>query len=145
MADVGLPQTAVYALRAMAYVAGAHATGELVPAERIAGDTNVPPAFLSKVLRMLVSAGLLRSNRGHHGGFALTRPPATIRFLDVLEAVDVALADDGCAFGWGQCDASAPCPLHYAHLELRHALLTWASRHTLANVDLARITDLGVR
>lgn len=145
MADVGLPQTAVYALRAMAYVAAAHETGELVPAERIAHDTHVPPAFLSKILRTLVAAGLLRSNRGHHGGFALTRAPGAIRFLDVLEAVDAELASTRCAFGWSRCDTSAPCPLHTVHIELRHALLAWASRHTLADVDLARVADLSVR
>jgi Rrf2 family protein len=124
----------------MTCIAAASATGELVPAERIAASTHVPPAFLSKVLRMLVAAGLLRSSRGHHGGFALTREPGRIRFLDVLEAVDVALDDEQCAFGWGRCNATNPCPLHPTQLELNHALLSWASRHTLADIDYTRCT-----
>lgn len=137
MADLGLSQTAQYALRAMTCIA-AHSSGnEHVSADAIAHHTSVPPAFLSKVLRRLTAAGLLRSTKGHHGGFVLAREAATIRLLDILEAVDVSLTGDTCAFGWGQCSTTRPCPLHHTHLELKHALLAWATRRTLADVDVA--------
>lgn len=133
-----IPQTARYALRAMTCLASAP-SGEKVPADAIAARTSVPPAFLSKVLRRLVAAGLLRSEKGHHGGFELARPRETIRFLDVLEAVEVDLIDQDCAFGWGACDAAHPCPLHDTWLELKQSLLVWAARHTLADVDCSGV------
>ena len=129
-----LPQTARYALRAMACLASRH-PGEKVRAEQIAAETRVPTAYLSKVLHRLVAAGLLRSEKGHHGGFELARPPVTIRFLDVLEAIDLELVDQSCAFGWGDCNADRPCPLHQTWTELQQGLLSWAARHTLADVD----------
>jgi Rrf2 family iron-sulfur cluster assembly transcriptional regulator len=95
----------------------------------------VPPAFLSKVLRKLVAAGLLRAERGHHGGFELARPAASIRFLDVWEAIGLELLDEECAFGWGSCNAAKPCPLHDTWTELKHQLVAWAARHTLAELD----------
>jgi Rrf2 family protein len=137
MSSAVLPQTAKYALRAMTCLAS-RPTGEKVRAEVIAEITHVPPAFLSKVLGRLVAAGLLRSEKGHHGGFALARPPEIIRFLDVLEAVDVDLLDDECAFGWGRCNAARPCPLHDSWLELKEGMLHWAAQKTLADVDCAR-------
>jgi Rrf2 family protein len=135
-----VPQTARYALRAMSCLA-AHPPGEKVPADVIAAATHVPPAFLSKVLRKLVGAGLLTAERGHHGGFALARPPEVIRFLDILDAVDVDVIEQDCAFGWGQCNASRPCPLHPAWVEFKQGILTWAATHTLADVDCASVLD----
>lgn len=129
-----LPQTARYALRAMTCLAS-QPPGRKVRADAIAKATNVPAAFLSKVLRRLVAAGLLRSEKGHHGGFELARPRQAIRFLDVLEAVDVDLTSDECAFGFGRCNASSPCPLHDSWVELRQAMLVWAARKTLEDVE----------
>lgn len=136
-----LPQSARYALRAMACVASAP-PGEKLPAERIARATHVPPAFLSKVLRKLVAAGLLRAERGHHGGFELNRPAEAIRFLDVLEAIGLELLDQECAFGWGSCDQSKPCPLHETWTELKQQLIVWAARHTLAEIDCGALPAL---
>ncbi|MCA9490010.1 MAG: Rrf2 family transcriptional regulator [Myxococcales bacterium] len=129
-----LPQTARYALRAMTCIAS-QPRGQKVRADAVARATNVPPAFLSKVLRRLVAAGLLRSEKGHHGGFELARPREAIRFLDVLEAVDVDLTSDDCAFGFGRCNAASPCPLHDAWLELKQSMLVWAARKTLVDVE----------
>ena len=53
---------------------------------------QAPPAeterFLLKVLKPLVSAGVLYSVRGPNGGYRLARPAKGITLLDVVEAVD---------------------------------------------------------
>lgn len=109
--------------------------GERARSESISESAHVPTAFLSKILRRLVEAGLLDSEKGHHGGFKLARPARSVRLLDVLEAVDLQLIDNECAFGVGNCHPQQPCPLHPIWLELKQALLTWAASHTLADVD----------
>jgi Rrf2 family protein len=48
----------------------------------------VPRGYLAKVLQQLVRAGLVRSQRGVGGGFALARPAGSIVVLEVLNAVD---------------------------------------------------------
>ena len=90
--------------------------------------------FLSKVLRRLTAAGLLTSRKGHGGGFALARKPDAIRFVDVLRAVDFEPAADHCLFGWEQCDAANPCPLHPEWASLKDAIEDWARTRTLADV-----------
>jgi Rrf2 family protein len=79
-------QTVEYALRAMVHLAST--APEPQTTEQIARRTQVPQAYLSKVLQSLVQAGLVRSQRGIGGGMALARPPAEITILAVVNAVD---------------------------------------------------------
>lgn len=121
----------------MAYLARPHA--EPMRAADLSRATQVPVHYLSKVLRRLVHARLLVSQKGHGGGFVLARPARKIRFADVLAAVDEAPRGGHCAFGWGECDERHPCPLHPAWSKLNDALTSWADRTTLADVAAAQL------
>ena len=137
-----LPQTAEYALRAMAWLATLPA-GEQVRAVDLSVTTGIPTHYLSKVLRRLVLAGLLNSQKGQGGGFSLARPASEIAFLDILTAVDAYPVQGRCAFGWGDCEVNNPCPLHPAWSRLSELLQEWASESTLAEV--ARNAELDPR
>jgi Rrf2 family protein len=127
-----LPQTTEYALRALSHIATLEGDAS-ASAESIARATNVPPHYLSKVLRRLVSAGLLDARKGPGGGFSLAKPAQRIRLIEVLEATD-STPHESCAFGWGKCDGRNPCPLHGTWSELKEAIHSWASKTTLADV-----------
>ena len=87
-----------------------------------------------KILRRLVLAGLLDSQKGQGRGFTLARPAEAIRFEDILLAVD-AYPDQGqCAFGWGACSEVVPCPLHASWSYLNDTLHDWASNTTLGSI-----------
>jgi Rrf2 family protein len=128
-----LSRTAEYALRTMACLART-AGSHNVRAKDLAPIAGVPLPFLSKVLRSLTAAGLLTSQKGHGGGFALTKNPDAIRFVDVLRAVDFDPAADQCLFGWDECDSANPCPLHPVWADLKEAIEDWARTRTLADV-----------
>ncbi len=49
---------------------------------------GVSAPYLSKHLQALVRGGVLESVSGPKGGFRLTRPPADVTMLDVVEAID---------------------------------------------------------
>ncbi len=108
--------------------------GESATATELSRRSNVPLPYLSKVLRRLARRGLLVAQRGHGGGYALARPPATIAFLEVLEALGEMPDSGRCAFGWGACDACKPCPLHASWSQLDRSFRTWAATSTLADV-----------
>jgi Rrf2 family protein len=128
-----LSATAEYALRAMTYLATLPA-GASARASDLEAATHASAAYLTKILRRLVVAGLLVSQKGHHGGFSLARPPGRIRFLDVLEAVGHHPDPTRCAFGWGECDPEAPCPLHDAWSGLTATFREWATSTTLGSI-----------
>ena len=132
-----LGQTAEYALRAMAHIAAASSTTPVTSSD-LAQAISVPLPYLSKVLRKLVTARLLVSQKGHRGGFVLAKPARTIRFIDVLVAVDRAPSRRQCAFGWGRCDARHPCPLHPAWDRLGRLFVDWTEDTTLADIGAAR-------
>src|SRR5258708_37909550 len=49
--------------------------GEALPARRLAEFYGLPEAYLAKLLKALVRAGLLTATSGPRGGFPLARPP----------------------------------------------------------------------
>lgn len=78
-----------YALRAMLELAAA---GGLVKAERVAAAQSIPQKFLESILLDLRHAGLVHSQRGAEGGYALGRQAAEISVADVIRAVEGPLA-----------------------------------------------------
>ncbi len=128
-----LSQTAEYALRAMAWLSTIP-VGEPMRVKDLSLATGIPSHYLSKVMRRLVLAGLLVSQKGQGGGFLLSKAPDEIPFIDILTAVDAYSTDGRCAFGWGQCDEVHPCPLHGSWSRLNEQLRSWAEGTTLADV-----------
>jgi Rrf2 family protein len=126
-----LSRPAEYALRAMAYIARQE-PGQRILARDLSKAIDVPPAFLSKIMRALSMADLLDARKGHNGGYILARPPQEVRFIDVLRAVDFEPSADHCLFGLGNCDSNNPCPLHPEWSVLKQQIENWASSYTLA-------------
>lgn len=49
--------------------------GQKMDAQRIAEETGVSQRFTLKIMRKLVTAGLVTSFKGAHGGYTLSRAP----------------------------------------------------------------------
>lgn len=93
-------RTAEYAIRACVCLAGS-AEGKFVMARVIAEREQIPAHFLAKILQDLARKGLLKSNKGPSGGFALRTPASQIRLLDIVEALDGhALAETSTQAPW---------------------------------------------
>lgn len=81
-----LSQTAEYALRAV--LALADRAGHSVVTSELAAVTGAPTRYLAKVLQVLARHGLVRSQRGVHGGFVLAGSSDSITVLQVVRAVE---------------------------------------------------------
>src|SRR6266404_500182 len=82
-----LTRASSYALHALTNMAR-QKPGTPVASHKIAQEHGIPERFLLKVLHPLVSAGILSSLKGPHGGYRLARPTSDITLLEVVEAVD---------------------------------------------------------
>src|SRR5258708_30345235 len=82
-----LTRASSYALHALANMAR-QKPGTPVASHTIAREHGIPERFLLKVLNPLVSAGILSSLKGPHGGYRLARTPSDITLLEVIEAVE---------------------------------------------------------
>ncbi|GGM06219.1 MULTISPECIES: RrF2 family transcriptional regulator [Micromonospora] len=79
-----------YAVRAALSLAAAHPN--LLSAQVIAAEQDLPRKFLEAVLADLRRAGIVRAQRGVEGGYLLVRPPAEVTVGAILRAVDGPLA-----------------------------------------------------
>jgi Rrf2 family protein len=82
-----LTRASVYALHAVAYMASQEEDGP-IPSGVIADERDISERFLLKVLKPLVTARILTSAKGPHGGYRLAKPANQITLLEVMEAVD---------------------------------------------------------
>ncbi len=80
-----------YAVRAL--LALAERAPELVKVDVIIGEQGLPRKFVEAILGELRRAGLVRSQRGADGGYALARPATEITLGSIIRAVDGPLAE----------------------------------------------------
>lgn len=104
-----LSQTVEYALRAMVQLT--YVAPRACSTEVLAGTTQVPRAYLSKVLQELRKAGMVHSRRGIGGGIALARPASEISILEVVNAVEPIRRISTCPLGLIS-HGKRLCPLH---------------------------------
>ena len=74
-----------YAILAAAQIAR-QTKGSALMTAVIAEAYDLPKAYAGQILSRLTKAGMLRSHRGPHGGYRLTRPANKITLLDIFEA-----------------------------------------------------------
>ena len=82
-----------YAVLALAELAS---TGsDPVPIGQVAERRGIPVQFLEQLFSTLRRAGILTSHRGAKGGYTLARPPEDINVLEVVQALDGILGQEG--------------------------------------------------
>lgn len=113
--------------------------GQVVPFKEIGRRMDVPQDFLAKILKVLVSQGLLRSTRGAHGGYTLARPPREMSFLDVIEAVEGKVGVNVCQEGHDACKASRTCTMYGVWKRGQERML---EVYRAATLDTLAMTDL---
>ena len=133
-----ISQTVDYSLRAM--VALASYDNQVMSVREIAAVTKVPCPYLSKLMRQLVRAELVRSRRGVGGGYVLARPPGDISIWDVVEAIDGIQRPHCCPLNI--VGHSAPCALHrllnHTVDEIEQAFRAISLADTLADCSYAK-------
>ena len=124
-----------YALRAMIDIAR-HAGEGPVPTTDIARRQGVSAGYLERIMRRLVSAGLVSSRRGPGGGYVLVRPAARVSLADIVAAggervVSTPCTDEECG---GVCPLAGDCPARAVWSGLNEASARYLGRQTLGGL-----------
>ncbi|MBV7258615.1 SUF system Fe-S cluster assembly regulator [Erythrobacter crassostreae] len=128
-----LSNLADYAVITMSAAAG-HCGGTRTSASELAAETGLPKPTVQKLVSKLTGAGLLRSERGAHGGLQLARPAAAITVADIVEAVEGPIALTACIDANGDCDHEARCSMKPHWPVINDAL-----RSALAEITLTQL------
>ena len=83
--------------------------GALESAADIAERTRIGLPTVSKLLKELQHAGLVKSVRGARGGYQLARPATGISAADIIDAVEGPVALTECSTGSGMCGIETTC------------------------------------
>lgn len=101
-------------------------------ASELAAASRVSVSTASKILKRLVRAGLLRSLRGAHGGYALARPAGEISLAQVIDALEGPPGLTECSVRDGLCAQEQGCAIR-GNWQAVDRLI----RQTLAQTSLA--------
>ena len=104
-----LSKKADYGLIALRHLSMQHAPGACSSAKEIARTYGIPTELLAKVLQKLTKNGLLISQHGPDGGYALARDPSAVTAFDVIRAIDGPLFITSCVTARGVCYQAPKC------------------------------------
>jgi Rrf2 family protein len=138
-----LSRSSEYAIRALSLLA-VSGENQSLQCREIAARLDLPPQFLTKILRRLTATGVVASQRGRAGGFRLGRPPQDISLLDVVLPFEEPRTEVACLLGQAYCSDEDACPLHRPLTEVRTRFLDLLESTSLADVA-ARAVRTGVR
>lgn len=128
-----LTLTGEYALRAVVHMAGKE-EGRFYLARDLAEETQIPPAYLAKILQALAREDLLISQRGLKGGFRFARPIHEITLADVIGAIENLERFEQCILGQVECNDQVACPLHHGWRRLSALYLEWLKNTKLSDL-----------
>ena len=123
-----------YATRAV--LALALADGGPMKLEELARRTAVPQSVLEQVMPVMRTAGIVRSERGRHGGYRLNKPAEEITLERVVRLFEGQLAPISCATRknpeW--CAMMIGCSLRETWEDVRDATIEILGRTTFADL-----------
>ncbi len=137
-----LSKKADYALLALRHMA-ANRDRAAVSARELAEAYDIPSELLAKVLQKLVRARLLASHQGIRGGYALSRPAATISVADVIQAVDGPLTVTACSDTDHSCDQYSKCSIRDPLWRVKDRIIAALSATSVADLaaDMPLLPD----
>ena len=127
-----MTEYAIFVLGALA-----HRHGDVLASAHLAELTGLAQPTVAKVSKTLLAADLVETQRGVRGGYRITKSPADISLVDIVEAMEGPIAVTDCVDG-----AQVPCSFnnscfmsgHWNHVNL-------AIRNALNDVSLDDLTD----
>jgi Rrf2 family protein len=123
-----------YAMRALAHLA--QVDDRRVRISDLSVKTAVPQPFLAKVMRDLVSSGLVLSQPGPRGGYGLARESSEISFRDLIEAVEGPMHMVPCQVeGEDNCLLFDHCSQVPIWDQIRSEMLSVLEKYSLAQVS----------
>jgi Rrf2 family transcriptional regulator, cysteine metabolism repressor len=122
-----------YGTRAMLSMACEYG-GRLVRAGEIAEEQKISLKYLENILATLRAAGLIVSERGKNGGYALAKAPSEITLHSVLSPLEGSMGFVHCTSDQPECDKVEDCKTHSVWAELKDATDSILKKTTLQDL-----------
>ena len=103
-------------------------------AKAIARTYGMPAELVAKVLQRLAKIGLLASQHGTNGGYALAKDPAQINAFEVIRALEGPLFITSCVTDRSECHQMTKCTVREPLRKVNEAIATALRQVTVASL-----------
>ncbi|NNJ89113.1 MAG: Rrf2 family transcriptional regulator [Eudoraea sp.] len=131
-----LSNSGKYALKAVLYLADKTDSSNKLMVKDLYQPTQVPKAYLAKLLQNLSKHNIISSTKGPKGGYYLTKENKENSVYRVIEVIDGNQRMEACVLGIEECNAQHPCPLHEYVGPSRAVLLGTLKKMTIGELSL---------
>jgi FeS assembly SUF system regulator len=100
----------------------------------LAKQVSLPGATVSKVLKLLTKAGLLRTTRGHQGGYQLAYAPKDISLSQIIRAIEGPILLTECSQGAANCPLESHCTLKKPWRQLNQVMSEILDKFSLSDL-----------
>ncbi len=109
---------------------------DLRSAGQLADATHIARPTVSKLLKSLTRAGLVVSERGARGGYALARAPDKISAAEIIDALEGPVAITECSSVDGACELEQYCRVGRAWQRINRSIRRSLQQVSLADLQL---------
>jgi len=121
-------------IQIMIYLALNEAQGAIAP-DTIREVYEIPDDLLESLVQKLADGQMINRVPGAGGGLKLSRKPADITLLEIVNAIEAPLPEENiCVLGLDECSDAAPCPLHNHWTHEKSLVHDILNEHTLAGL-----------
>ena len=103
-------------------------------AKEIARTYGMPAELVAKVLQKLAKIGLLASQHGTNGGYALAKDPAQINAFEVIRALEGPLFITSCVTDRSECHQMTKCTVREPLRKVNEAIAAALRQVTVASL-----------
>ena len=111
-----------------------NSSGLPVQVKDIAKRQELPLKFLEQIFYKLKKADFIKSQRGKHGGYVLTKDPREITVGDIVRAVDEQFDLVCCVSDTKTCSRAGQCPTRPVWEETSRRVQEYLDTVTIANL-----------
>jgi Rrf2 family protein len=126
-----LSKTTEYTIRALVAISMENENGRRPGFKEVAHITEAPEQYVAKILQTFTKQGYLKSIRGRGGGFFFPDEETDISLYKIIVLTEGRAYFIKCGFGFNNCDAENPCPLHHEYMKIRDNFMELAKSETI--------------
>ena len=129
-----------YAIKSLVYLSylyiEARRNEQYTQLSDLASRLDIPVKFLEQILLILKNAGYIRTLRGKHGGYSISKDPAQIKLGEIIRLIDGPTSPIACVScsAYKYCDFEEKCVLKPVWQQVRDATNSIVDKVTFAQL-----------
>ena len=123
-----------YGLRILIQLAKTQEEGKYLKGREIAEKQDITIKYLEQITHILKKAKLIKTHKGHKGGYALALPAENITIFDVMNTFESQSSLVHCIKDYKNCERFVDCPATKVWQELNDAIKNKTNSITLKSL-----------